>query len=246
MATRQIQQPVQIELPEDLAPGFRVLPGGNIGYSVADDYPKQMAQIAASLDALATNRATRSTPLTNTELDAMENDLLNRRQMFPSWGSRAIANAIPRAQTVKAGSDVYQLTRDASGNLVPTKIIDTPETPRKTPTQRGPVGFTERGEPILSGNWTQNQWMMNSNSIPEEIRTNQPVASYLNPSWWDAGMTATQPVATNAPVVMPTRTPMMAIGGAATPLSAMTNAPAEAEAGLVKTKSGRTYKILSY
>lgn len=227
------------------------MPGGNLGYSVAEDYPKQMAQIAASLDTLATNRATRTTPLSEVQLDAIENDLLNRRQMFPSWGSRAIASAIPRAQTIKAGSDIYQLEQDASGNIVPKKIINTPDRPTRVPTQRGPVGYSERGEPILSGDWTQQQWLMNAESIPPEIRTNQPVASYLNPQWWEAGMQASAaPAVTNAPVaIAPMPTPRMAIGGmdaALAPIGNPMGTNAAPEAGVVRTKSGRTYKVLSY
>lgn len=44
-----------IQIPDDLAPGFRILPGGNISYSVAEDYPKQMAQISAEYAARSAN-----------------------------------------------------------------------------------------------------------------------------------------------------------------------------------------------
>lgn len=233
----------QIQIPDDLAPGFRVMPGGNLGYSVAEDYPKQMAQIAASLDTLATNRATRTTPLSEVQLDAIENDLLNRRQMFPSWSNRAIASAIPRAQTVKAGSDVYQLTRDASGNLVPSKIIETPEkiTERRYP---GPTAIDLLGSPTTQGSYTLNEWASLAPMLSDEVRTNAPVAAYL-----DWAKQATQPAATNAPVaIAPMATPRMAIGGFDTPLAPIgnpmgTNAPAP---NRVRTKSGRTYDILSY
>src|SRR6478736_2443451 len=41
------------QLEEELAPGFSVLPGGNLMYQVATDYPKQMANIMSEYEARA-------------------------------------------------------------------------------------------------------------------------------------------------------------------------------------------------
>lgn len=215
----------QIAIEEPLAPGFRILPGGNVAYSVAEDYPKQMANIAAEFEARA------AAPRYNPFGPAPDSPEALYREIIAPWYASAMKGAMPqqpKVSTVKSGSDIYQLTQRPNGQIDATKIITGEKPQPKEPTMRGPVGFTPTLEPIMSGNWTQRQWLESSNAIPASIRTNLPVSNYLNPNWWQANATTT-----NAPMAAPATAPQITIGAAP-----------DVRGAAVETKRGRKYEVI--
>lgn len=124
MAIRNIrqQQPAAI-LEEELAPGFSRLPDGRVMYQVATDYPKQMAQIGAGLDALYSNMATRTIhpSITPEQLKATEGRLRSELSDFESNLS-GISQESPRYFETKKGI-VQVIPRTGSTKTV----FETPE-----------------------------------------------------------------------------------------------------------------------
>lgn len=178
MATRQAE-------PE-LAPGFSILPGGNVMYQVATDYPKQIANIMAEYEARALNPRVNTLGPDPDSTARLKAELLDPFQAVFNAGVPQQPAAQPR--TFEIGNNLVQLD-PTTGR--PNVVYSAPQKPPTEPRYTIPTTVDILGQPATPGRFTRDEILNLIPSLDPRIATNAPVAAIASPSWTDAPVATT-------------------------------------------------------
>lgn len=208
-------------LEQELAPGFSMLPGGNLMYQRATDYPAQMAEIMAEYEARAKNP--RYNPFGESPDSArrLEAELVDPfRAVFTA--SQAPMRVSP-PRYFETGGDIVQVD-PRTGRA--TTVFDTPAK-NVAADEKRKVEATLLTDEIKRLNSIK--------ALPMEQRIGLPDNASLDTDIAQKRMELERLFTPEAPAVLaaPTATPRIAIGAASTPLAPV----AQPAAAVVQTNA---------
>jgi hypothetical protein len=179
-------------------PGFSE---DGLSYSVANDLPKIMAQISAEYAARANDPRYNPFGSSPDSPKALYDELIAPN----AWYLGAMNQKPVEAKTFEVGNKLLQVQ---NGNV--KELYSAPPPTTAPHRYAGPTTVATMTNPPLKANLTLDEWVKLSPMLPDEIRTNAPVAGYLN---WAQQATQAAPTAPAQVAV-----PKMAIGESSTPL----------------------------
>lgn len=183
-------------------PGFSE---DGLSYSVAQDLPKIMAQISAEYAARAND------PRYNPFGDSPDSPKALYDELIApnAWYLGAMNQKPVEAKTFEVGNRVVQVD-PRTGHV--NELYAAPPAAKEPRRYAGPTSVATMMKPQVNSNLTLDEWSKLSPMLPDEIRTNAPVAGYLN--WANQATQVAQPVPQAS-----TPPPRMAIGDASTQLA---------------------------
>lgn len=224
------------QLEEELAPGFSVLPGGNIMYQVATDYPKQMANIMAEYEARAKDPRYNAFGESPDSPRRLEQELVE-----PFRATFAASQPQPRAMQPRffeTGGDIVSV--DPTTGRART-VYDTPEkNTLEQQKQKLDAGL------LVSEIKSLNHAKL-SDPVDREMNglTDEVIDARIADKTAKLQALFTQPAASTAPSVA-AKAPMMAFGDLNTELSPVLSQPSGySSIGVTNAPARSKYKVIS-